>query len=50
MTDRRSKPRRCSECRRRLIDRVSIRRGVGPVCWRKVQRSRQLNLFERTRR
>ena len=42
----RSKPRRCRECRRPLMDRVSIKRGVGPVCWRKVRTSGQMQLFQ----
>lgn len=37
--------RHCGECHRRLVDSISVRRGYGPVCWQKVNRSPQLRLF-----
>lgn len=35
---------RCSECKRPLSDPKSIARGVGPVCWRKLQAERGITV------
>lgn len=39
---------RCSECHRPLSDPKSIARGIGPVCWRKLQAEGGITIPTRT--
>lgn len=35
---------RCAECHRPLSDPESIKRGVGPICWAKLQEERGITV------
>ena len=35
----------CMVCGRRLTDPDSVKRGVGPVCWRRLKRTQRLDYF-----
>jgi len=43
MTDRE----RCSRCNRPLTNEISIQRGLGYVCYRKIKKQKEWEAFER---